>query len=1117
MGVRRVIPIFYFYLMPEKYAPDFVLDIIGLCLSLFMFFGMMNIRPLLMERKQAEDKIRLSEDKFRYMFDNSVIGKSITFPSGEIHVNKALCEMLGYSPEELQKRKWQDITHTDDIQTTQKAVDSLISGEKESMRFIKRYIHKNGSIVWADVATSMRRDEEGKPLYFITSVSEITERKQAEEEFQALSSRQDAILAAIPDIIMEVDADKIYRWANRAGLEFFGEDVIGKEAQYYFEGEHNIYDQVQPIFIGNEDIIYIENRQRRKDGQKRLLAGWCRVLKDNNGKVTGALSTARDITERKQAEEELLDSEMKYRSLTENSPDLISRYDRTYRHLYVNEAAAKAGIYSAEEHIGKTMVEVGVPAQLAGEWERHIRTVFETGQIVDVEDDFEKPDGLRYVVKFVPEFGADGSILSVQAVARDITERKRAEENERHLNAILSAIRNVNQLITKEKDRDRLLHGSCENLVATRGFSSSWILTLDGAGRPATISESGLGKSARVLKEMAKSGYLPQCAKTALERPGIVIVNDVLDQCAGCPVAPGYKGNAAFCVGLEKDGKIYGILCASVPHAFADDPREQSLFQEIGEDIAFALYNIELEERRRVMEKELKDSEARYRALFEGSSEGILITEISTKNVKYANPAFCQMVGYSDYELKDMGIKDLHSVDILERIVSEFEAAEREGRSMNQHEIPFLKKNGTIIYADTVASHAILIDGISCSVSFITDVTMRKNAEDEKKRMEEQLWQANKMEAIGRLTGGGIAHDFNNMLTTILGNAEMALLETGKEDPLREPIEDIKFAGEKAAILTRQLLAFSRRQILQAEIFNLNEVVSELDRMLGRLIGENIELETSLSPGLGMVETDPGQVEQIIMNLAVNARDAMPEGGRLTIETASVELDEKYAASHFPVIPGHYEMLSVSDTGVGMSKEIQSQIFDPFFTTKAKGKGTGLGLAIVYGIVKQSNGYIWVYSEPGNGATFKIYLPRVEKADDGLEKPDKRPQELFGGKETIMVAEDDAMIMKMIVKTLTNSGYTVLRAGDGNEALRVSDEYKGPIHLVLTDVIMPGMGGRELADRLHETRPDTKILYMSGYTDNAIVHHGILEKGLSFIQKPFTSQGLKKNIREVMG
>jgi len=858
----------------------------------------------------------------------------------------------------------------------------------------------------------------------------------------------------------------------------------------------------------------IENEFLYPDGDKGFFQLSIQPVPD------GIFILSMDITERKRAEDALRESEHRLSSIFDTVGDVIYylavEADNSYRFISVNHAFCNVTGLNEEMVVGKLVNEVIPEPSLSMVLEKY-RQAIKENSIIRWEETSDYPTGrLIGDVSIAPVVDDKGRCAYLVGSVHDITERKRAEERERHLNATLRAIRNVNQLITKEKDRDRLIQGACENLVTERGFNSSWIVSLDESGMPVYLSESGLKKSSLALKEIFDRGELPPCAKTALARPGIVIVNDVLDQCAGCPLSSGYKRNAAFCVRLEKAGKIYGILCASVPHSFADDFQEQSLFQEIGEDIAFALYNIELEERREKMEKELKDSEARYRTLFESAAEGMLIVETQTKKFKYANPAMCQMLGYTEDELKRLTIRDIHPDDVIERVFSEFELYEQEGKLMTQQDIACLKKDGTIIYTDVVTTSRISIDGSLHSASFFIDITERKKAEVDKKKLEEQLWQSQKMEAIGRLSGG-IAHDFNNMLTTIIGNADMALMEIGREDPLKEVIEDIKLAGEKAAVLTRQILAFSRRQILQTEIFNLNDIVSEMDKMLRRLIGEDIELETILSPDLGQVETDPGQVEQIIMNLAVNARDAMPEGGKLTIETASVELDEKYAASHFPVIPGHYEMISISDTGIGMSKEIYSQIFEPFFTTKPKGKGTGLGLSIVYGIIKQSNGYIWVYSEPGNGATFKIYLPRVEKSSHDQAETDKRPQELFRGSETIMVVEDDAMIMKMIIKALNSCGYAVLCAADGNEALRVSEGHEGPIHLVLTDVIMPGMGGREMANRLEETRPETKILYMSGYTDNAIVHHGVLDKGLSFIQKPFTSNNLMKKVREALG
>jgi signal transduction histidine kinase len=386
--------------------------------------------------------------------------------------------------------------------------------------------------------------------------------------------------------------------------------------------------------------------------------------------------------------------------------------------------------------------------------------------------------------------------------------------------------------------------------------------------------------------------------------------------------------------------------------------------------------------------------------------------------------------------------------------------------------------------------------------------------EKEREALQEQLRQSQKMEAIGRLAGG-VAHDFNNLLTVIKGYSQLSLAEIKEDNPLRENVEEIRKASDRAADLTRQLLAFSRRQIMEMGVLDLNMYVQNLDKMLRRLISEDIELVSILAKDLGRVRTDPGQIEQVIMNLVVNARDAMPSGGKLTIETANVELDQAYARAHVAVKPGRYVMISVSDTGVGMTPEIRDRVFEPFFTTKEKGKGTGLGLSTVYGIVKQSEGNIWVYSEPGRGTSFKIYLPLVDEPLEELKE--KVPKgELPRGSETILIVEDEEDVLKLTGAILRRQGYHVLETTSGEEALKVCKEKKELFHLLLTDVVMPQMSGRQLAEELKQVCPDFRVLYMSGYTDNAITHHGILERGMNYLQKPFTVDSLARKVREVL-
>ncbi|MDO8957967.1 MAG: ATP-binding protein [Deltaproteobacteria bacterium] len=371
----------------------------------------------------------------------------------------------------------------------------------------------------------------------------------------------------------------------------------------------------------------------------------------------------------------------------------------------------------------------------------------------------------------------------------------------------------------------------------------------------------------------------------------------------------------------------------------------------------------------------------------------------------------------------------------------------------------------------------------------LAGIILRNQAQKEMATLQEQLRQSQKMEAIGQLAGG-IAHDFNNLLTIMKGHSQLALMNLKEGEPLRGSFEEIEKATTKSANLVRQILAFSRRQVMEMIVLDLNTLLRDLEKMLRRIIGEDIGLLTVLADDLGRVKADPGQIEQVVLNLAVNARDAMPQGGKLTIETANVELDEAYARSHVAVTPGRYVMLAVSDTGVGMTPEIRERVFEPFFTTKEKGKGTGLGLATVYGIVKQSGGNIWLYSEPGQGTTFKIYLPRV---DEPLAKErEKEEIGLFRGVGVILVVEDEEGVRKLVLEMLKKQGYSVLEADDEEEALLICRQYKDTIHLMVTDVVMPRISGPELAKRLVVFHPEMKVLYMSGYADNAIVHHGVL-------------------------
>jgi two-component system cell cycle sensor histidine kinase/response regulator CckA len=527
-----------------------------------------------------------------------------------------------------------------------------------------------------------------------------------------------------------------------------------------------------------------------------------------------------------------------------------------------------------------------------------------------------------------------------------------------------------------------------------------------------------------------------------------------------------------------------------------------------------AAANSELEREvveRKLAEEASRDSEARYRLLFESNPFPMWVYDLETLSFLAINDAAVHSYGYSREEFLNMTIKDIRPAEdipiLLDNLTKVFSGLDEAG--VWQHR----KKDGTIIDAE-ITSYPLHFAERRAELVLSNDITKRKQTEEALRRSEEQLRQAQKMEAVGKLAGG-IAHDFNNLVTVINGHTALSMRRLGQDDPLYHKLEIIKQAGERAASLTRQLLAFSRKQILQPKVLDLNHVVFETNQILQRLIGEDIDLLIGLMPDLGKVKADPGQIEQVLMNVSVNARDAMPKGGKLTIETANVYIDEGYASRHLSIRPGRYVMLAVSDTGCGMDAQTQQRIFEPFFTTKEVGKGTGLGLSTVYGIVRQSGGSIWVYSELGRGTTFKIYLPCVDSPTEEFKVSSAETKAQLGT-ETVLLVEDEEMVREMTREILQESGYRVIEAKHGHEALLVAEQYNGPIHLMLSDVVMPQMSGRELAEQLSPLRREMKVLYMSGYTDDAIVHHGVLDEGMAFIEKPFTPNALARKLREVL-
>lgn len=509
----------------------------------------------------------------------------------------------------------------------------------------------------------------------------------------------------------------------------------------------------------------------------------------------------------------------------------------------------------------------------------------------------------------------------------------------------------------------------------------------------------------------------------------------------------------------------------------------------------------------KVSEQGLKDSELRYRRLFESAHDGILILEVPTGAITDVNPFLAEILDYSHAEMLGKKIWDIGLPKDLEESKRQFQHL-LTCHSVRYDDLPLLAKNGEHINVEVV-SNVYQVNGDTVIQCNIRDIRKRKVAE----RLEQQIRQTQKMEAVGQLAGG-LAHDFNNLLGVILGYCE--ILENQKELPeaAQKMIAEIHDASTSAKNLTQRLLAFSRRQVLQPTALDLNQTVNRVETMLSRLIGEDVELVCALSDDLGRISADRNQIEQVLINLVINARDAMPKGGNILIETANVEIDEAYAKQHSHAEPGSYVLLTVSDTGIGMDQELETHIFEPFFSTKPAGQGTGLGLSTVFGVVKQSGGWIEVNSELGHGASFKIYLPRIEKAPIVPQLIKEKP--LLGGTETILLVDDAAPLRDLTRQILQDCGYNVLESGDPAEALHIALDHKGPIPLMITDVVMPGFGGSVLAEKLAAIRPETKVIYVSGYSNSSIDQLRFPGRDFAFLEKPFTREDLLRKVRDLL-
>ena len=720
-------------------------------------------------------------------------------------------------------------------------------------------------------------------------------------------------------------------------------------------------------------------------------------------------------------------------------------------------------------------------------------------------DDTSQIDWPHSVIEELAELSNNFQQMT-SSLAKHIDNQKLTEQRITHINQVLDSIRLINKLIVYEKDRRSLLQRACNLLTETRGYRTAWAALYDDQGRLAISAESGIGENFKNFVFEMECGRMPSCYHLMKEETSSVFsVRDVTKMCSKCPLVSQYRDGAALIGVLRHNEREYGILAVALLPGMVDDENELSLFSELTGDLGYALHSLEQEEKRR-------QAEELYGLLFSSSSDGILIADAKTKRFRFANPAVCRFLGYTLEEIVSLDVMAIHPQENLPEILAGFESQVRDG-SILMANVPCRRKDGSIVYAD-VNAVSIVIGNNLCLAGFFRDITARKIEEEERKKLERQLLQAQKMESVGRLAGG-VAHDYNNMLSVILGYTEMAMEDIDQEQPLYEQLRVVFNAAQRSAEITRQLLAFARKQTIAPVVLNLNDTIGGMLKMLQRLLGEDISLSWNPNPELWFVKMDSSQVDQILANLCVNARDAISDVGKISIDTDNIILDESDCSDRADCMPGEYVMLAVRDTGCGMDQETLEKIYEPFYTTKEVGKGTGLGMSIVYGTVMQNSGSINIYSEPGKGTTVKIYIPR-HHSDQQAVIFEAIPRKLKGNGEKLLLVEDEPTVRKMSRTMLERSGYVAFTAGSPSDAFSIAREHAGKIDLLITDVVMPEMNGKELADKLQNLYPQIKVIFMSGYTANAIAHHGVLDDGVDFIQKPFSQKELTDIVHAVL-
>jgi len=940
--------------------------------------------------------------------------------------------------------------------------------------------------------------------HLLATIAKAREKQELIRRLQASEERYRLLVEHIHDAVFLIDLEGRFVFGNSRVAELTGYapgELVGRSILTIMspDGVRAAEARREAVLADPSQVLSYEMELVRKDGARRWVEIDSRSVFEGD-RLVARIGAARDVTARRETERRR-SAEYAVAAVLAQASGIATAAAPILRSVGEAFGWDTATLWIVDAEAGALRcVEV---------WERELRTsaafaddtraatftrgiglpgrVWETAAPLWIPDVADEPDvlraetahraGLHAFFAFPIAFGSE--VLGViEFFSREI-----AEPDTGLLDWVGSIGRQIAQFIARTRAQDRLRE---TNLALESLLQSSpvAVIALDREGRVRWWNRSAERVFGWTEAEVL-GRVLPMIP------PGEQAEADAT-------FAEWLRGNATTDVEVlrqRKDGSL--VLVSRSGGALLDaDGRVVGTISNL----------LDISQRKRA-ETALRESEERFRAVFEQAAVGIGVAALDGRWLR-VNQRVCDMLGYGADELVGMRFQEITHPDDLPMNMAFRDDLVAGRRSSYELEKRYLHKSGAYVWvAVAVSVVADAAGGPAYAIVVIQDITARRQLEGE-------LLHAQRMEGVGQLAGG-IAHDFNNLLTVISGRSQLGIETLARSHPLHRDLDLIRKTADRAAALTRQLLAFSRKQILQPKVFALNELVAASTSLLQRLIGEDIELTFAAAPDAGRVRADPGQVEQVIVNLVVNARDAMPRGGRLTVETANADLDDAYAARHVGVTPGAHVMLAVSDTGIGMSPEVQARIFEPFFTTKGPGKGTGLGLATVYGIVKQTGGHVRVFSEPGAGTTFRIYLPRTDAAVEPAGRTEAA--EAGRGTETVLLVEDESEVRVLAREVLERAGYTVLEARAPADAILIAERHVGIIDVLLTDVVMPGMSGRTLADVIAAERPETRVVFMSGYTDDAIVHHGVLDPGVNFVEKPFAPRELTAKIREALG